>query len=250
MPLTPIVWNGRLFLFWLKALKESSGTIQTMAQQAQGLPSLDANSAATLLAQASSASLKVTVQATLWWTEYYNGKWQPTKSSDPSRPTIIGSYDPSGPRAFEAFRNRTRLVPAKCTGAFAGRLGEPGGGHGPVIILPPIPDDALILAIGTPQNPFPRLQSSGGGAGFLLHNTHSAPTPIEDVPTSFGNIGFYLDVPAPYRQIEAPDDPLKTTLPPYTGGPGGGNLAISYFSTIAEVEQDTPESAPVVLTFY
>jgi hypothetical protein len=203
-----------------------------------------------LLAQASSAGLSVAVQATLRWTEYYNGKWQPTKSSDPNRPTIIGSYDPSGPGAFEAFRNRTRIVPAKCTGAFASRVGgPPGGGHGTVVILPSIPDDALILAIDTPQNPFPRLRSSGGGAGFLLHNTHSAATPIEDVPTNRGDIGLYLDVPAPHRQIEAPDDPLQSALPAYTGGPAEGALTIGYFSTIAEVEQDAPENAPVVLTF-
>jgi hypothetical protein len=84
----------------------------------------------------------------------------------------------------------------------------------------------------------------------LLHNTHSTPTPLEDVPTSLGNIGFWLDVPAPHRQIEAPDDPLQTTLPPYSGGPDEGDLAISYFSTFTEVEQDTPELSPLVLQFH
>ena len=250
MPLTPIMWNGRLFLFWLKVVKDSSSATQVVSQQARALTSVDSTSAAGLVSTAASASQQVPVQAILFWSEYYNGKWQPTKSSDPRRPTMIGSYNTSGPDAFEAFRSRTRLVPAKCTGAFAPRLGGPG----PVILLPSIPDNALILAIETPQNPFPRQpkNSAGfsGGAGFLLHNTHSAPTPLEDVPTSLGNIGLWLDVPAPHRQIEAPGDPLQTTLPPYSGGPSAGNLTISYFSTSTEVEQDTPELSPLVLQFH
>jgi Neuraminidase-like domain/Putative peptidoglycan binding domain/Salmonella virulence plasmid 28.1kDa A protein len=248
MPLTPIVWNGRLLLFWLKAIKDSSSATQTVSQQAQALTSVDSATAGSLISMAASASQQVPVQAILFWAEYYNGKWQPTKSSDPRRPTTIGSYNPSGPNAFEAFRSRTRIVPATCTGAFAPRFGARGG-HGPVIKLPSV-QDALILAVDTPQNPYPRLASTSGGAGFLLHNTQSTPTPLEDVLASLGNIGMWLDVPAPHREIEAPDNPLQTTLPPYSGGPSDGNLTMSYFSTNTEVEQDTQELSTLVLQYH
>ena len=35
----------------------------------------------------------VTAQVALCWAEYYNGKWQPTKTSDISLPTMIGPFD-------------------------------------------------------------------------------------------------------------------------------------------------------------
>ena len=52
----------------------------------------------------------------LCWTEFYNGKWQPTKTSDVNHPTTIGSFDPAGPGSFEAYRNLVRIVPAQFTG--------------------------------------------------------------------------------------------------------------------------------------
>ena len=55
-------------------------------------------------------------QAILCWTEYYNGKWQPTKTSDINLPTTIGSFNQTGPGSFEAIRDSLIMLPAQFTG--------------------------------------------------------------------------------------------------------------------------------------
>jgi len=47
----------------------------------------------------------VEVQAVACWSEYYNGKWQPPKTSDIDRPGILGTFLAAGPRMF----NRSSL---------------------------------------------------------------------------------------------------------------------------------------------
>ena len=42
----------------------------------------------------------MTVQAVLCWSEYYNGKWQPAKTSDVNNPVPLGPYVPAGAGAF------------------------------------------------------------------------------------------------------------------------------------------------------
>ena len=55
-------------------------------------------------------------QAILCWAEYYNGKWQPTKTSDVNLPTTIGSFDQTGPGSFEAIRDELIMVPGPVHG--------------------------------------------------------------------------------------------------------------------------------------
>src|SRR5215510_7529752 len=43
----------------------------------------------------SSDVLKVTVQVILCWSECYNGKWQPTKTSDVNHPGELGQIHPT-----------------------------------------------------------------------------------------------------------------------------------------------------------
>lgn len=83
-PVIPVVWKDRLFLFWLKILKQAPldppepppgdelGKIKPSDMVPKEVP-------------------KVTVQAVLCWSEYYNGKWQPTKTSDVNRPLWLPS---------------------------------------------------------------------------------------------------------------------------------------------------------------
>jgi hypothetical protein len=88
-PVTPFVWKGRTFLFWLRILKQAP---------------LDKPKPTTVTTPTSLADLttdqididlpKITVQVVLCWSEYYNGKWQPTKTSDINNPATIGSFDP------------------------------------------------------------------------------------------------------------------------------------------------------------
>ena len=108
MPVTPIVWNGRLFLFWLKAVKQGQAApAQITAASGTtlgGLAVTDLNSSVTT-ATGNAAAGSVLAQAVLCWTEYYNGKWQPTKTSDVNLPTTIGSFNQTGPCSFEAIRD-------------------------------------------------------------------------------------------------------------------------------------------------
>ena len=43
----------------------------------------------------------MTVQAVLCWSEYYNGKWQPTKTSDVNQPLSLSEFPVTGPGSFD-----------------------------------------------------------------------------------------------------------------------------------------------------
>ena len=109
-------------------------------------------------------------QAILCWTEYYNGKWQPTKTSDVNLPTTIGSFDQTGPGSFEAIRDSLIMLPAQFTGTNPNLQNYASYDFS-------IPPDALILPIvidavslGEPPN-----------CGFILHNTNSLPVRFDDI---------------------------------------------------------------------
>jgi hypothetical protein len=222
MPITPIVWDdNRLFLFWLKIIKQVPPPKQPQLTSTNkgdhSLAAMPVNDIGTFTGAAANAVTgdSVTIGAVLCWSEYYNGKWQPTKTSDINAPTIIGSYPPSGLGAFENYRNRIRIVPARFTGTSGlAKLFQ-------VSFSPP--SDALMLAITAPD-------SGRASGGFLLHNTHSLPVRFEDIV--FGvklppgvaaiqpDLTRLLDAPSPSRSFPASE--------PYTGGYGSGTFAISY----------------------
>lgn len=94
-PVIPVVWKGRLLLLWLRIMKQApmdAGAIATSS-------STTALASASLSAVQSDAknnakkNAKVKVSAVLCWSEYYNGKWQPAKTSDVDRPTELGDFD-------------------------------------------------------------------------------------------------------------------------------------------------------------
>jgi hypothetical protein len=154
MPLTPIVWNGRLFLFWLKVLKQ--GTPQAVNLPPVNINSLDL-SQLQLGAQASATQNQfLTFQAVLCWSEFYNGKWQPAKTSDINRPTTLVWSDPAH---FDPVRNLWRIVPD---------------------FPPQAPNGSIVLSIQSPETYNYNRHDSAGG--FLLYNTHSLPVRFEDAP--------------------------------------------------------------------
>jgi hypothetical protein len=156
-PLAPFVWNDRLLLFWLKILKQSPVTPPAPDPG----PPADVNnpSVAQLTPKQLTAGvltnagpqMKVNVQAILCWSEFYNGKWQPTKMSDVNHPTFIGSFDADGSGAFH--RKNFRLQVAS----------------------PSYSPDKLVVSIDLCGNPL-----ISDPPGFLLYNTHSAPPALED----------------------------------------------------------------------
>jgi hypothetical protein len=202
MPLTPIVWNGRLFLFWLKILKQTSPQSANLPSSGSSHPQQGDNVAGLSLgavqtfAQASSQAQQneVIVQAVLCWSEFYSGKWQPTKTSDVNRPTMVGIFPATGPHAFDPDRSIMRLIPSLVT----------------VPSTVPPEDPALAITIYAPLATFPAL------GGFLLHNTHS-------LPVGFGDAGP-ITSPKP--------DKLRTLGPlgPYTGGSQIGTFGIAYYT--------------------
>ena len=223
LPITPIVWNGRLFLFWLKTTKQSRPQAANPSGLATGPVSNYQVGEMQKYAQASGDAQgkgSVAVSAVLCWTEYYNGKWQPTKTSDVNLPTGIGSYDPAGPGAFENFRSTIRIVPAE--------LAAPRLTLALWNVQISMPDDALVLSISVGG------QQSGGG--FVLHNTHSLPVRFDDMNFPGLFLGFYngtfieWPISVPISSVIAPVAPYRgfPAAQPYTGAYGNGTLAISY----------------------
>ncbi|MEB3281215.1 MAG: neuraminidase-like domain-containing protein [Lyngbya sp.] len=87
-PVLPVVWKGRLFLFWLSVLQEGPTD--------QKAPTTKSNSEITeLKASDLKGDVKVTVKLALYWSEYYNNKWQSPKTSDVNRPVYLSLFDPN-----------------------------------------------------------------------------------------------------------------------------------------------------------
>jgi peptidoglycan hydrolase-like protein with peptidoglycan-binding domain len=76
-PVIPVVWNDRLLLFWLRIHKKSPLATQTPTPGGTDhhLSSLTSEDV-----KKTDAGM-VSVDAVLCWSEHYNGKWQPTKTS-------------------------------------------------------------------------------------------------------------------------------------------------------------------------
>jgi hypothetical protein len=83
-PVIPVVWNDRLLLFWLRLLKKGPDTANKPA----------AGDLIALKIENLPGAPMVTVQGVLCWSEFYNGKWQPTKTSDVDQPITFGNYPP------------------------------------------------------------------------------------------------------------------------------------------------------------
>ncbi|HEX7956203.1 MAG TPA: neuraminidase-like domain-containing protein, partial [Pyrinomonadaceae bacterium] len=137
-PVAPVVWRGRLLLFWLRVMQQ--GVVDKAAQGPSAKPgnTTPGSTLGELAADAKdSAKTKMAAQAVLCWSEFYNGKWQPAHTSEVERPAELGKFFPAGPGAFQ--RSALRL-----------RFDEEG--------------DALRVGV-----------YGGGNASFLLYNTHSLP---------------------------------------------------------------------------
>lgn len=120
-PVIPVVWKNRLFLFWLRIIKQapmdpnnmtaSSGTMASKTASVGFLTiggTIEKNLAETNLREVKESTkndakenTKITVQAVLCWSEYYNNKWQSTKTSDINRPAYVGKFAMAGENTFD-----------------------------------------------------------------------------------------------------------------------------------------------------
>jgi hypothetical protein len=169
-PAVPVVWNDRLLLFWLRILQQGSLAAPNLPEgpldQADPSKLLDRNAS------------RVTVQAVLSWSEYYNGKWQPTRTSSLNKPLALGSYDPV---ELGTLRESLSLSSSEKENALQIHI---VGARGSVFKLPP---------------PLPT---------FTLYNTHSLPVLTSEMAPIDGQI----------RVMETEDDEFRITYLPITRG--------------------------------
>jgi hypothetical protein len=138
-PVIPAVWNDRLLLFWLRIMKKGD-------EAAAKPPATKGTKLTELTTDNLPGEPAVQTHAALCWSEYYNGKWQPAKTSDVKLPTLIWNAREVGDLIFD----RTGLILT---------LAERDG----------------ALRVG--------LEYDGGWSSFfLLYNTHSLPVRHEDQP--------------------------------------------------------------------
>jgi hypothetical protein len=143
-PVIPVVWKDRLLLFWLRILKQApmDGSPPIAAGK-------DVDLAQVKVKQINAGPPKVKVQVLLCWSEYYNGQWQPTKTSDVNRPGTI------------RYRSEKPTIPLFDLTAFD---------RSALTLAASEVDDALRINI-----------LGQGGAAFYLYNTHSLPVREEDL---------------------------------------------------------------------
>src|SRR5262249_37647623 len=114
MPVVPIVWNGRLFLFWLKAIKQppQAGFSLPVPDDTTMLGTLQVKALRDNIASSNASALSKTmnVQVTLAWSEYYNGKWQTVNTTNANTPSIMVTNIAMG--QFDTDRNRWMLINA------------------------------------------------------------------------------------------------------------------------------------------
>jgi hypothetical protein len=185
-PVVPVLWNGRLLLFWLRLLKRTPQGMPQPDPAPPGEKSLAEQTLSGVKNDAKSGADKnvtVSLGAVLCWSEYYNGKWQSASTSNLDQPADLGSFPPGG---FD--RSALRLYSSEVT-------------------------DTVV-----PGQTFLRISIGGGSANrgaFLLYNTHSLPVPT--TPLVFapfgksrgfetGSASFVADYDD--RVPDIPDNPL------------------------------------------
>lgn len=92
-PVIPVFWRSRLFLFWT--------TVVQKAQDDNQLPDKDATQ---IIGSELNGPPKLRIEVNICWSEYYNGKWQPKRTSDLEEPVSI---DVTG--TFTFLRNKLAL---------------------------------------------------------------------------------------------------------------------------------------------
>jgi hypothetical protein len=102
-PVIPAVWRGRLFLFWLRLLKQGPSQAQKPGQPGQSITALTTDDI--------EVDARLTVQALLCWSEHFNGQWQAVRTSDVARPLGLGDFPATGAHAFDRSRLALSILP-------------------------------------------------------------------------------------------------------------------------------------------
>ncbi|PTQ91460.1 PA14 domain-containing protein [Nitrosomonas nitrosa] len=201
-PVIPVVWKGRLFLFWLRIIKQTPPN--TDSQAATPAPKKDPNDPKSReknfsemsLSEAKGAAkedakrnITLKVQAVLCWSEYYNGKWQATKTSDINKPTTLGAFDITGTNAFS--RSNLQLWVRKAE-----------------------TEDALLIFL---------FYWGGSTTWFKIHNTHSLPVRHEDHRLAAVKSAWELFTTQPPNYFDTKSEIFKVTY--YSKKPNGSTMS-------------------------
>ena len=143
----PVVWKNRVFLFWVKIVSLPS---PVAPQPFKAGASTDLIKLKTEHINNTPAPL--IVSAILCWSEYYNGVWQPMKTSDPHQRVKIDDFVPG---SFEPLRDLFTWLGAV-------EIDNPSDD----LKKDNLQKDGDILQINI-----------GGRVSFRLYNTHSLPVP-------------------------------------------------------------------------
>jgi hypothetical protein len=179
-PVIPYVWKGRLLLFWLRLIKSAPGN---------GQPPPPHRSLGSLTTDDLPGQHGIEVRAMLCWSEYYNGKWQAAKTSDPDRPTMLDTV-------FSERYDRRAL-----------HLGVYPEGDGLRFYIKEGP--TWFWRRGTSGN-FELCQIWPGS--FLFYNTHSLPVRGDDDVVYLGVSTSTLPSPTPITLPPSPVPPSRREL--------------------------------------
>jgi hypothetical protein len=216
-PMALFLWNGRLLVFWLRIhAQQSPPSAPTTPPQGPDAnhPSLANMTHEQILAAVQNTAaqqIKVPVYAVLCWSEYYNGKWQLTKTSDVSNPTCIGTFPMMGPEQFD--RTTYQLQVASYS------------------------PDKLIVSIRPSGSSF-----SSDPPGFLLYNTHSVPPALENVAENpnWGSKNWRI-FGTRFTNSGGNVDPNIAYPPPPGSGPN--TFSIGYFKQVAKPKPHTVQAS-------
>ena len=88
-PVLPVVWKGRLFLFWVSIIQESPPD----QGESQSSGSLDMTSVTPSQLKGVAGEPRTRVRAALYWSEYVHRQWQPPRTSEVSRSLRLGDFN-------------------------------------------------------------------------------------------------------------------------------------------------------------
>jgi hypothetical protein len=85
-PLLPVIWQGRLFLFWLNLLPKGRDKNNPIIKKGENSDRLTEMSIDGVI-----PASEIITTANICWSEYFNGRWQPKKTSDINQPLHIAN---------------------------------------------------------------------------------------------------------------------------------------------------------------
>jgi hypothetical protein len=197
-PVMPVIWKGRFLLFWLRVSKEPD-----RRQQGPFAGSPQQSKLVDLRVDQFQLQTTATLTVSLFWSEYYNGRWQSPRTSDPDRPIDLGA--------------QFTVIGDPHTLRLASDVKKDGGAA----------RDSLGIIVLNPG------EGGTGNSWFRLHTTHSLPVRKQEdlggsvgIPSQRQFSVFRPDRPPGERApfvIAYEDDPfhpltvLRTTPWPFRG---------------------------------